>query len=167
MKKFIIITVLLLSITLMMTACSTEKIKNDPEINVKFIVSDLTDEEFKSVGTKELENAVKADFKNIEFTLDVEHSSKITNRKIIIPDIKKAANSYDKARYWFGESYSQDNYQERFANYGDKFVFYSKGLDEEAVKKIFSASEVKVSWTAASGDTEEKVFKLSEIIQFK
>lgn len=167
MKRFIISVVFLLIISLIITACSATKIINNPEINVQFRVSDLTDKEFESVGTKGLENPTKDYFKNIEFTLDIKQSNKISNRNIIIPDIKKIANSYDRERYWFGQSYNQDNSQENFAKYGDKFVLYSKGLDEQGIKNIFKSAEVKVSWTAKEGTNEERVFKLGDIIQFK
>ena len=167
MRKIIITIIFLLSTLLILTACGTEKVKDDPEISIKFKVSNLTDEEFQFVGTKELETALKDDFKNIEFSLDVKHSNNISNRKIIIPDFKNVVKSYDKKRYWFGEASRQDNSSENFAQYGNKIVFYSKGLDEQAIKNIFSTSEVRVSWTTNSGKDEEKVFKLGEIVQFQ
>ena len=167
MRKIIITIIFLLSTLLILTACGTEKVKDDPEISAKFKVYNLTDEEFQLVGTKELENASKDDFKNIEFSLDVKHSNNMSNRKIIIPDFKNVVKSYDKKRYWFGEGSSQDNSNENFAQYGNKIVFYSKGLDEQAIKNIFGESEVRVSWTTNSGKDEEKVFKLGEIIQFQ
>ena len=167
MRKIISTIIFLLSTLLILTACGTEKVKDDPEISIKFKVSNLTDEEFQFVGTKELENASKDDFKNIEFSLDVKHSNNISNRKIIIPDFKNVVKSYDKKRYWFGEASRQDNSSENFAQYGNKIVFYSKGLDEQAIKNIFGESEVRVSWTTNSGKDEEKVFKLGEIVQFQ
>lgn len=166
MKKIIKIIVVLITL-LSISACSTGKIKDEPEISLKFNVSSPTDKEFQSVGTKELKNATKDDFKNIVFTLDVKHSNKISNRNISIPDIKNIANSYDRERYWFGQSYSQDNPEEEFAKYGNDFVFYSKGLDEQAIKNIFNSSEIKISWTANNGNNEERVFKIGEIIEFK
>jgi len=167
MRKIIITIIFLLSTLLILTACGTEKVKDDPEISIKFKVSNLTDEEFQFVGTKELETALKDDFKNIEFSLDVKNSNNISNRKIVIPDFKNVVKSYDKKRYWFGEASRQDNSSENFAQYGNKIVFYSKGLDEQAIKNIFGESEVRVSWTTNSGKDEEKVFKLGEIVQFQ
>lgn len=167
MKRFIISILFLISVSLIITACNEGKIKDDPEINVQFRVYDLSDKDFQSVGTKGLENPTKDDFKNIVFRLAVKQSNKISNRKIIIPDIKKMANSYDRERYWFGESNRRDNSREKFAEYGEKFVFYSKGLDEQAIKNIFKSAEVKVSWTTKNGNNEESVFKLCDIIQFK
>jgi len=168
MKKFPIFFVLVLIVTLTITACSTIKLKDDPEIIVQFNVTDLTDKEFSSVGTKGLDNPTKDDFKNIEFTLDFKQSSnKTTNRKIVIPDIKKMVNSYDMERYWFGQSYNQDNSQEDFAKYGYKFVLYSKGLSQQDIKNIYKASDVLVSWTTKDGTNEERIFKLNDIIQFK
>lgn len=166
MKK-LIMAIILLSTIVIITACSIGDSKDEPKISLKFDVSNLTDNEFQYVGTKELENAIKEDFKNIEFTLDVKNSNEISNRKITVPDFKKIANSYDRNRYWFGNAYSQDNSSENFANYGYKFVFYSNELDEQTIKNIFNLAEAKVSWTKSDGTNEEKVFNLGDIIQFK
>lgn len=95
MKK-LIMAIILLSTIVIMTACSIGDSKDEPEISLKFDVSNLTDNEFQYVGTKELENAIKEDFKNIEFALDVKNSNTISNRKITVPDFKKTANSYDR-----------------------------------------------------------------------
>lgn len=115
MKKFIKTIVFILGISLIVTTCTTKEDKEEPKIGLKFNVSDLTEEEFKSVGTKELENPTKDDFKNVEFKFDVEHSSKILNRKITVPSIKEIINSQYEDRYWFGEGNSQDDEGENFA----------------------------------------------------
>lgn len=88
MKKLLMV-ILLLSTILIMIACSVGNSRDEPEISLKFDVSNLTDKEFQYVGTKELENATKEDFKNIEFTLDVKNSNAISNRKITVPDFEK------------------------------------------------------------------------------
>ncbi|MDR3585728.1 MAG: hypothetical protein P4L59_10440 [Desulfosporosinus sp.] len=113
-----------------------KKLKN-LKLILKFNVSDSTDKEFQSIGTKGLENATKSDFKSIEFSLDVEQTNEVSNRKVIIPNLKEVANSYDKERFWFGESYSQDNQGENFAKYGSKFVFYSKGVKRTSNQDYF------------------------------
>lgn len=167
MKKFIKSFICILGVLVIITACNMMKTDANPEISIQFIVSDFTDEEFKYVGTEGLEAPTKDDFKSIEFNLDVKKLSKFSNRKITIPDIKNVANSYDRERYWYGGSYSQDNSQENFARYGYKFVFYSKGLDEQGIKNVFKAEEVKILWTKKNRNIEEKIFKLSDIIEFK
>lgn len=164
MKKVIKTIVFILGISLIITACTA---KEEPKISLKLNVSDLTEEEFKSVGTTKLENPIKDDFKNIEFKLDVEHSNKISNRKITIPSVKEIINSQYKDRYWFGESSSQDNEGETFASYSEKVVFYSNGLKEEEIKEIFKSSEVKISWTTDNGENQEKIFNLGDVIEFR
>ena len=164
MKRLSILFLLITS--LIFTACDTAKPKDDPEINVKLTVSDLTDEDYESVGTKGLENPTKDDFKNIKFTLDVTHSNNITNRNVVIPNIQKAINKYDKNRYWFGQTFKQDNENENFAKYSDTMVLYSKGLDNKDIKEIFKSAVVKISWTDKDNGGEKEV-NLSDIIQFK
>lgn len=162
MKKFIKTIVFILGISLILTNCTTEKVKEEPEISLKFNISDLTEEEFKLVGTKEVENPTKYDFKKIEFKLDVEHSNKISNRKIIVPNIKEVINSKYEERYWFGEGSAQDNEGENFAEYSEKIIFYSKGLNEEEIKEVFKSLEVKISWKTNNGENKEKIFNLYE-----
>jgi hypothetical protein len=161
--KRIIITITVLSFLILAT-CGTVKIKEEPKIDVKFNVTNVTKEEFQCIGTRGLGKVTKDDFKNIEFILDVKHSKKLSKRNISIPDFKSVVNSYDKQRYRFGDS-SQDN-QEESASYYYKFVFYSKGLDEEQIRNIFSSSEVKVSWLIKHDVNEERVYNLGEIMQF-
>lgn len=167
MKKFINTIIVILSISLIVTACTTKENKEEPKINLKFNVSNLTEEEFESLGTKELENPTKNDFKNIEFKLGVEHSNKISNRKIIVPSIKEIINLQYADRYWFGQGNSQDNEGENFAEYSEKIVFYSNGLKDEEIKEIFKSLEVKISWTVDNGENQEKIFNLGDVIEFR
>lgn len=166
MKRFISIGILALSILLVLTACNANNVKSEPKISVKFKVSNLTNEEFQYVGTKGLNNPTKDDFKNIEFNLEVDNSDGISNRKITTPDLKAVANSYDKNRYWFGESSTDDSTGNKY-EYVYKFTFYSNGLNEEDIKNIFNSSEVKISWTTSNGKNESKNIKLGDVIQFQ
>lgn len=163
--KQIVVVLLLISTLLTLTSCSVGKHNEIPDIKLNFNVSNLTDVEYQSVGTKGVENATKNDFKNIEFILHVEYPNRISKETIIVPDIEKILN--DKGILWFGKSSSQDNVSENFASYEKKYVFFSRGLDEQAVKNIFNSSDVKISWTTSSGEKKESVFNLGEIIQFK
>lgn len=165
MLKRIVTVLLFLSTLLTLTACNVEKYNEIPNINLNFNVSSLTDEEFQSVGTKGVENATKNDFKNIELILHVEYSNKITKEKIVVPNIEK--DLHDKDILWFGKSSSRDNLTENFADYEKRYVFLSKGLNEQDIKNIFNSSDVKISWTTSTGEKKESVFKLGEIIQFK
>lgn len=63
--KRLILVIVLISIVLAIGIYSVNKYKNEPQIIVKFSVSNLTDEEFMYVGTKGIDNPNKNDFKNI------------------------------------------------------------------------------------------------------
>ena len=97
MKKFIIMTIFVLSTLLIITACSTEIVKSEPEISLSFNVSNLTDEKFLYVGTKGLNNPTKNDFKNIEFTLDVKNSDTLDK-------IMKILSTYSLSPFHIEES---------------------------------------------------------------
>lgn len=166
MKK-LIIAIVFIGIVLVIGIYSVDKYKNDPQINVKFNISNLNDEQYLYVGTKGIDNPTKNDFKNIEFTLDVKNSDEISNRNITVPDLKTVICSYDKSRYWFGDYGIDDTPVHKYAQYSSKSVFYSRGLTEQDIKNIFNSSEVKISWTRSDGKDEEKIIKLGEISQFK
>jgi hypothetical protein len=165
--KRIIVALVLISIILAIGIYSVDRYKNNPQISVKFNVSNLTDEEFMYVGTKRLDNPTKNDFKNIEFTLDVKNSDAISNRKITVPDLKAVVSSYDKNRYWFGNYGSDDSPVNKYAQYDSKFVIYSNGLTDQDIKNIFNSSEVKISWTTSDCKDEEKIINLGDIIEFE
>lgn len=160
-------TIIFLCTLLITSACSPGKTNDIPDISLKFNVSSLTDEDFKSVGTAGIENPSKDDFKNVEFNLDVKNIDQIVDRKITVSGLKKFVDSYELNRYWFGSLSSQDNSSENFAMYEEKFVLYSRDMDEQDIKNIFTSAEVKVSWTTKVGNNEERVFKLGDIILFK
>lgn len=165
MKRIIAALSLVFFISVALTACNIDKKSEMPHINLNFNISNLTDEEFQSVGTKGLENAKKDDFKNIEFTLHVEYSSKISKGTITVPDIEKTL--HDKGIFLFGQSDKQDNPSETFANYEKKYVLFCRGLYEQAIRNILNSLEVKVSWKTSWGENKERVFNLGEIIKFK
>lgn len=166
MKKIINSIVFILSLSLILMSCTTKEDKEGAKISLTFNVSTLTEEEFKLVGTKGLENPTGNDFKNIEFKLEVDHSGKVSNRKIIVPSIKEIINSKYEDRYWFEESSRQDNESENFAEYSEKIVFYSNGLDEEEIKEMFKSAEVKVYWRTDDDENQEKTFNLGDVIEF-
>jgi hypothetical protein len=164
MKRLIILTLLIVSITL--TACNV-KSEVDPSIAIKFSASELSDDEYDSIGREGLENPTKADFRNIEFTLDVKNFDEITDRSISVPDLKQVVMSNASDRYWFGSSSQQDNSEENFAHYEYRFVLYTKGLEEQGIRDIFKSEEVRISYTDKNEVYQEEVFLLNEILQLK
>lgn len=169
MKKFnttaILVILLLLCTVYIMYGILTSNKKNDPpKIDMTLKVSYLTDDEYSTVGTVELENPQKDDFRIIDFTLNVSHSDKIDYRKIIVPNLEEISNSYDIKRYWTGNSFRQDNASENFATYTYNFVFYSKGLNDQQIKDIFSKGNITLSF--ANNFIEDEL-NLGNYMQFE
>lgn|GEM_PF-1321658 len=174
MKKIILI-VLFICTMLMLVSCkgNDNNYYNNVAFNevypvLKFDVSALTDDDFSSVGTSELKNAKKEDFKKIRFTLNVTNRSDITKRTIIFPtgeEIKAHANSNKIDRYWFG-SEIRDNSRVKSAMYRYDFVFYSKGLNDQDIRNMFGSLTTKVSWYSPSGSHTEITIPVSDGIQF-
>ena len=154
----------MISVTL--TACNVKK-EEDPIITIAFSASELSDEDYESVGTAGLENPKKEEFKKIEFSLEVKQSNEITDRSIVVPDIKKVVNSKDPERYWSGSFSRQDNPQENFARYDYSFVLYTKELDEQEIRDLFESEKVRISYTDKNDVYKEEAFTLSDILQFK
>lgn len=142
--------------------------QKEPVISIVAEVRSLSDKEYEEVGTKDVENPTKEDFKKFVFRLDVQHSRYVKNRHITVPIMQKPINSYDgRQRYWYGSSSEQDNRGEKFARYGEEFVFYARGMDNEAIKNLYKSQEVIVSWKGKEGKTEVRKFTVSDILEFK
>ena len=169
MKKFntitiLVILLLLCTIYIIYGILISNKKIDQPKIDMTLKVSYLTDDEYSTVGTVGLENPKKDDFRIIEFTLNVSHSDKIDYRKIIVPNLKEIADSYDIKRYWTGNFFSQDNANENFAVYTYKFVFYSKELSDQQIKDIFSKGNITLSF--ANNFIEDEL-NLGDYMQFE
>jgi hypothetical protein len=166
MKRLTICIFIVTTILIALTACHVKN-EADPLINITFSAAELSDEDYDSVGTAGQENPKKEDFKKIEFSLEVKQSDEITDRSIIVPDIKNLVNSKEPQRYWFGSSSQQDNPQENVAHYDYSFVLYTKGLDEQGIRDIFKPQEVRISYADKNDVYKEKVIKLWDILQFE
>jgi hypothetical protein len=54
-------------------------------------------------------------------------------------ELVKDINTIDKVRVLYGDAGEQDNNGENFAIYKNEFVYYSKGLSNDEVKKAVSS----------------------------
>lgn len=167
MKKLTVILSTLLIVCILYIAYGfimPDSLIAQPKIKMEFNIAHLTDSDYKEVGTSELTDPTKDDFRKVEFSLKISHSRRITYRNIVIPDLKKIINSYDIKRYWYGKSSSQDNANERFATYTDSFVFYSKGLTKQQMKDMFRSASAEISWAVKYN---KKELNLGDYINFQ
>ena len=149
-------------IILFMCSCLTKNSEDIPDIMISFTVSNLSDEEYSSIGTHELTNPKKEDFKNIEFQLGL---NDLQNMNVEIPNFKMISNEGGVNRYWCAGNMEYP-YDEENSLYHDKFIFYSKDLDNEGIKGVFRNAKVKVSWTE-NNESKSKIYKLGDIMTFK
>ncbi|WP_245736076.1 fructose-bisphosphate aldolase [Virgibacillus subterraneus] len=156
----------LLVLVLFVAACSHTQ---EPKTTTEAVISQLSKEEFDNVGTTGLNNPKKDDFLKFTFNFEVEHAANIT-RKVEFPkrkSWKEAVNSIDdKDRFWFGEGYEENSDGENFARYKSEFVFYSKGLNEEEIRKAFNSITLKLYLDIEEGETFEKEYKVSDLVKF-
>lgn len=161
MKKGYLLYILLL-IALLLTACKMQNNNDMPEVSAEFTFSELTDVDYKEVGAGD---ASKGDFRKVHFSVIVKYNSNWSNRKIYVPDLKEAINSYDIERYWYGQ-YSSKDTPEEDAEYIYDIMFLSKNLSDDDIKKIFKEAQINVTWNNKSGKEEMRRINLSDIIDF-
>ena len=132
-------------------------------IKASLSVLKLSEEDFQYIGTSGVE---KEDFRKVNFQLNVDYNSRVTNRKITVPDLREVMNSYDIERYWYGNSTKSDNPKEDVL-YANDIMFYTKGLDNEGIEDVFDEAQVRVTWTDEDGSEKEEIVNLAEIIEFE
>lgn len=162
-KKYKIIFLVFINV-LMLVSCQTKKQNENPTINTSLVISNLSDEDFYSIGTN---HVTKADFKKVSFILDMKHNDKISERTISIPIFKDLVNSYDNMeRYWFGDDIKIDNISENYAYYETTFILYTGDLSKDEITNIFHSDNITVSYLK-NKETEKKIINLETIIEYK
>jgi LPS O-antigen subunit length determinant protein (WzzB/FepE family) len=147
-------------------ACSKTE---EPKIEVAAIIAKLSEEQFDDIGTNGLENLTIDDFRKLTFNFKMEHSPE-KSFKVNFPDDtswKQAINSIDELdRYWFGEFSKHADDMENAVSYNGEFIFYSKGLSEDEMRKAFDSIIINVSMTTEEGNSYEKEYIISDLIEF-
>jgi len=136
-------------------------------VSISAVISKVTDVEYDSIGTQGIENPQKDDFRKFAFKLYIEYPYNIKNRKVVLPNLYILPDNDGQNRYWFGNSGSQDNEGEPFAEYFEYITMYVRGLDESKLKEIFNSQEVNISWTDSNGSFNEFSYNLGDLIVFK
>ncbi|MEI4771875.1 hypothetical protein WAX74_19930 [Psychrobacillus sp. FJAT-51614] len=155
---------LLIGLCYILTACNN----TDPDIQVNTIISNVTAEEFNGLGrTNEYGESNQKDFKKLAFDFSMEHGDGVKRKIEMFNDWRTLLKEYDGLeRYWGGDSTSQDNIEENFAKYHYELIFYSKGLSEAEVKKIFKEARIHIEWEADE-ETQTKDYFIGDNINFK
>jgi len=148
----------------LLTSCSN--LPYEPKIKMDIIVRELTKNEYSAVGTKGLSTPSIQDFKKIVFDFEMKNSNQITYRNINIPEHaiwKYRINSIDGDRYWFGNGYKMGD----SSTYHKEFVYYSKGVSEEQVRKAFEDMLVRISYQTKDGKSRTLEYSIGNYIEFK
>ena len=147
-------------------ACSNTE---EPKIDVAAVISILSEEQFDDIGTNGLENQTIDDFRKLTFKFKMEHYHG-KSLKVNFPEDtswKQSINSIDDIdRYWFGEFSKHAGDTKNAASYNGQFVFYSKGLSEDEMRKAFVSTIINVAWTTEEGNSYEKEYIISDLIEF-
>lgn len=139
----------------------------EPTITINFNISKLTEDKFNRLERVNYEDSGISDFRILTYKVDMKQSNGITSRKIVIPDIEKVINTIDKMRVIQMTGWEQDNSEEKFALYNYEFIYYSKGLNDEDVKKALSSKVITVSWETINGKATTKKFNVGNKTKIK
>lgn len=159
LKSFLVIP-LVMSASLL-GACSNESSASNaeqPEAKVVTKVSPLSDKEYREVGTEQLKNPKKDDFRKVKIELTLSEVDKIEKEKVDMPSYKKIFNTIDKdeqTRYWFGEGFAKKDDDGNKEVFNQEFVLYTKDLSEDDIKTALETNTIKTSWV--NKDNKEKV----------
>jgi hypothetical protein len=143
-------------VVLFLISCSNQK----PDVDIKAQINSLTNKEYGNVGTKGIKNPKKEDFKKFVLVVEIKNKENFSDYQILLPDLKNAINSVGGDRYFFG-SEKNDN-----GKSSKEFVFLSRGLNKNDLKKIFENKLVKVKWVTKEKEHQEKTIDISKVLKF-
>ena len=161
MKRFLF---LLIGLCTVLVACNS----TEPEIEVNTNISNISAEEFNNLGVTDVYGEVsKSDFKKLTFDFSMQHDDSVERKIEMFDNWRELLNNYDGLeRYWTGNNTSQDNPEDNFAEYHYDIILYSKGLNEEDIKGIFSDASLYVEWIK-NDEKQSKTYVISDTITFK
>lgn len=149
---------------LILVSCVTKKQIENPIISTSLNISNLSAEDFNSIGTN---HVIRSDFKKVTFIFDMKHNDKITERTINIPKFKDIVNSYDNIeRYWFGDNVKIDNISENYAYYETTFILYTGNLSKDEITNIFHSKNILVSYLKNNKTKKDKI-NLETILNYQ
>ncbi|WP_107838598.1 hypothetical protein [Metasolibacillus meyeri] len=150
MKK----TLLLFSVCLLLVACTNK----EPELAAEIIITDLTEEQFNTVG--EVGDATKDDFKKLAFNFTMKNSKNIEREITMFQDWKGVL----KEHYWTGSV--RDNLTEDTVEYHTEIIVYAKGLSESDLQELFGDAHIHVQWKQNDETYSENIF-LKDMITYQ
>ncbi|MDZ5471422.1 hypothetical protein SM124_06640 [Bacillus sp. 31A1R] len=157
--------ILIIVMTILLVGCK----HLEPNITFTAQVLNLSEEEYKSVGTKGIENPTIDDFKKMIINFEM-NAEGIEERKIKVPDEytwNEMINSLGDGRFMFGNWTEQLSDERRDAKYSREIVLYSKGLTEQEIRDAFGMAIFEISYSSKEGEEFNQVFIVSEQMEFE
>jgi len=168
MGKFlkIVLPIIVIFIIIIIVFYQKENVE-EPTITINFHISKLMEDEFNKLERVNYEDSPIDDFRILTYKVDMKHSHGITSRKIVVPDIEKVINAIDETRVIHMTGWEQDNAVENFVTYNYEFVYFSKGLSDEDVKKALSSKFITISWETMNGKGTTKKFNVGALTKIQ
>ncbi|MGE6256793.1 hypothetical protein ACQKCU_02610 [Heyndrickxia sporothermodurans] len=162
-KKRYVISIFFIFLLMFIEGC--EELQ-EPIISIYAQVSRIDDQEMTNIGTKELTNPTKDDFRKFTFDLSIIHLENVVSQTINFPvNWAKHIDSNGRDRYRYGSNSNQEN--ENDVHYTNEFIFYSKGLSEEEIKKAYQSAIINISWLTKEGKWRTREFVIGDYMIFK
>ncbi|GIN85793.1 hypothetical protein J6TS2_21790 [Heyndrickxia sporothermodurans] len=162
-KKRYVISIFFIFLLMFIEGCGELQ---EPIISIYAQVSKIDDQEMANIGAKELTNSTKGDFRKFTFDLSIIHLENVVSQTINFPENwAKLIDSNGKDRYWYGSDSNQEN--ENDVYYTNEFIFYSKGLSKEEIKKAYQSAIINISWLTKEGKWRTREFVIGDYMIFK
>ena len=160
MKKKLLALILASTVvfsSVLMTGCkkTDEEEAKDPNIQVEVDVAKPNIEEFKSIEIEQLGRNIENGSQVVNISVYTNYSDKYSDMKMTIPTFKGKCGSVDSIqRYVSGNATSSENDIDRVYRYDEDFILYTKGLDNNGIKKLLN--QHKLVFEYKNGEETEK-----------
>lgn len=136
--------------------------KENPKATIKVTVSHLSKEEQDAASVPE---ANKKDLRKLEVSVRIDDSKSATDRKIELPYLSTVIKQFDQSRVISTSSFEQNNVgSEPFAISEQSVIFDARGLDKEAIRRMFETSYAVVSWTSKDNAKTYDRFSIGNLL---
>lgn len=159
--KKIFSSFILATISLCLVSC----LGGEPKISVTANISDISDDTFATMATSEISKPSKEDFKQLSFKLNIKNPSGMKEKSISLPNFKEDIKSFSDTIYCDEDSNSTEGSSGYV--YTDDIILFTRGINTDNLKNIFSKSKLTITWTDKDGNDKSEEFIISDILTFE
>lgn len=138
----------------------------DGGVTIRAMVVKLTQGEYTSVVKTGLEKPSIDDFKTMMIGVDIVGLDPTKDKTIICPDIGEITQKLSSGIVWSTHSSSTNNGADSVVSYNNVLVLHTKGISNDDLKLKLKGLKIQVSFTDLNSKKVEKIYDISDILQF-